>query len=101
MYTEAEKQDLKNIGNNIRRLRTERGYSQEGFADAVSLHRTYMGGIERGERNLSALNLLKIIRKLDVHPNEIFSRGSDLEDFTLDGVSSGSCVGRPLNQRDS
>lgn len=73
MYTENEKIDLKNIGNNIRRLRQEKGYSQESFADAVSLHRTYMGGVERGERNLSALNLLKIIRKLEVQPNEIFS----------------------------
>ena len=73
MYTEAEKRDLQNIGNNIRRLRSEKGYSQESFADAVALHRTYMGGVERGERNLSALNLLKIMRKLEAQPNEIFS----------------------------
>ena len=64
-------QDLKKMGENIRRLRKEKGYSQEGFADAVSLHRTYMGGIERGERNISVLNLLKIIRKLEVKPNDI------------------------------
>lgn len=73
MYTETEKLDLKNIGSNIRRLRAERGYSQESFADAVSLHRTYMGGVERGERNLSALNLLKIMRKLEVPANDIFA----------------------------
>ncbi len=73
MYTESEKFDLKHIGNNIRMLRKERGYSQESFADAVGLHRTYMGGVERGERNVSILNLLKILRKLECHPNQIFS----------------------------
>lgn len=73
MYTEDELCDLKQIGNNIRMLRKQRHYSKEGFADAVGLHRTYMGGVERGERNLSVLNLLKIIRKLEVAPAEVFA----------------------------
>lgn len=73
MHTESEKSDLLNLGNNIRRLRKKRGYSQEAFADAVCLHRTYMGGVERGERNISALNLLKIMRKLEAPANEIFA----------------------------
>ena len=73
MYNEDEARDLKQIGNNIRELRKQRNYSQEGFADAVGLHRTYMGGVERGERNLSVLNLLKILRKLEVSPSEVFT----------------------------
>ncbi|MBR4605700.1 MAG: helix-turn-helix transcriptional regulator [Lachnospiraceae bacterium] len=73
MYSEAESADLKRIGENIRSLRSAKNFSQESFADAVGLHRTYMGGVERGERNLSTLNLLKIIRKLDVLPEEIFN----------------------------
>ena len=72
-YSEAEQLDLKKIGENIRKWRKERGYSQESFADAVELHRTYMGGVERGERNISVLNLLKIMRKLEVQPDQIFA----------------------------
>lgn len=74
MYTNKESNDLKQLGLNIRTLRKARNYSQEGFADAVGLHRTYMGGVERGERNLSILNLLKIMRKLEASPDKIFSR---------------------------
>lgn len=72
MYSENEQRDLRQLGDNIRTLRKSRAYSQEGFADAVGLHRTYMGGVERGERNISALNLLKILRKLEATPEEIF-----------------------------
>jgi len=71
MYSESEQQDLKQFGNNIRNLRKARGFSQESFADAVGLHRTYMGGVERGERNVSLLNLLKIMRKLEVSSGDI------------------------------
>ena len=73
MYSESEQRDLKQFGNNIRALRKARGFSQEGFADAVGLHRTYMGGVERGERNVSLLNLLKIMRKLEISPNDMLS----------------------------
>lgn len=73
MYSESEQRDLKQFGNNIRALRKARGFSQEGFADAVGLHRTCMGGVERGERNVSLLNLLKIMRKLEISPNDMLS----------------------------
>jgi len=71
--TADDKTHLKQLGNNIRALRKARNYSQEGFADAVGLHRTYMGGVERGERNISFLNLLKILKKLEATPDEIFA----------------------------
>lgn len=54
------------LGNTIRELRAERGYSQESFADAVGLHRTYMGGIERGERNVGVVNLSRIAAALNL-----------------------------------
>ena len=49
-----------NLGQVVRDLRSKRGYSQESFAHAVGLHRTYMSDIERGERNVSLRNLVRI-----------------------------------------
>lgn len=71
-YSEEERAILRWVGNNIRSLRRMRGYSQESFADYVGLHRTYMGGVERGERNLSVLNIVKIARGLGISPGELF-----------------------------
>jgi transcriptional regulator with XRE-family HTH domain len=48
------------LGRVIRRRRLSLGMSQEGFAVSVGLHRTYIGSIERGERNVSIANLLRI-----------------------------------------
>lgn len=48
------------LGRTIRRLRTEAEYSQESFADAVGVHRTYMGAVERGEVNVSLDNIERI-----------------------------------------
>ena len=56
----------------VRQLRKVRGYSQEAFWHACGLDRSYMGGIERGEHNLALLNILKIIKALDMQPSEFF-----------------------------
>lgn len=48
------------FGNKVRAARKERGWSQEELADACELDRTYIGGIERGERNVSIMNIAKI-----------------------------------------
>ena len=48
------------LGGLIRKIRGTKGWSQEELADACSLHRTYIGGIERGERNVSIRNVDKI-----------------------------------------
>lgn len=54
----TEREDVRlRFGRRVRALRTERGFSQEGFAARCGLDRTYLGGIERGERNLALRNL--------------------------------------------
>lgn len=59
------------FGATVRRLRTARGYSQEGFAEACGLDRTYIGGIERGERNPSLKNILKLANTLGIPPADL------------------------------
>lgn len=57
---------LQHLGDRIRERRLGRGLTQEELADQCSLHRTFIGSVERGERNVSILNLRLIARKLRV-----------------------------------
>ena len=66
-----EKQYLQQIGDNIRAVRKQRGYSQEEFADIAGFSRSYYTEIETGKRNISVLNLIKIMEALNVGPDEI------------------------------
>lgn len=59
------------FGNNLRDLRKKVGFSQEKLAERCSLHRTYIGGVERGERNVSLLNIVKIAKALSVTPGRL------------------------------
>ncbi|MCK9928838.1 helix-turn-helix domain-containing protein [Frankia sp. Mgl5] len=64
--------DLQRIfGRNLRRYREQRGLSQEAFADVVGVHRTYMGGVERGERNLTLKSVERIAEVIEVDPLEM------------------------------
>ena len=54
------------LGRNLRAYRKARGLSQEDFAELLEVHRTYMGGIERGERNLTLKSVERIAQKLEV-----------------------------------
>lgn len=56
------------VGRNIRRIRTERGVSQEELAETLAVHRTYLGGVERGERNLTLCSLERLAGRLGVRP---------------------------------
>jgi transcriptional regulator with XRE-family HTH domain len=63
------------LGANLRRIREQRGLSQEAFADAVGVHRTYMGGLERGERNLTLKSVERIASWLEVEALELLQHG--------------------------
>ena len=56
----------------MRELRKRKGLSQEALALACDLDRTYIGGVERGERNISLVNIHKIAAALGVAPKELF-----------------------------
>ena len=62
----------KQFGKKVRELRIERGYSQEAFAFECGLHRTYIGCIERGEKNITITNIEKIAKALKVHIYKLF-----------------------------
>jgi len=57
------------FGNHLRELRLTTWMTQEALGDRAGLHPTYIGGIERGERNLGLSNLLKLATALDVQPS--------------------------------
>ncbi len=60
------------VGRTIRRFRLAKGWTQEELAGRAKLHPTYIGGIERGERNVSLDNLIKIAKALGEHPSALF-----------------------------
>ncbi len=59
------------FGRRLRELRLERGFTQEELADLAHLHRNYVGGVERGERNISLINITELARALAVKPIEL------------------------------
>jgi len=60
------------LGERIRKLRTRKGWSQEAFADVSGLHRTYIGAVERGEKNLTISTLHTLAKTLDTTIAELF-----------------------------
>lgn len=60
------------FGRRVRALRKRKGWSQEELAEACNLHRTYVGGIERGERNVSLVNIEKLAESLQVGIQHLF-----------------------------
>ena len=71
-YSAKDKKYLKAFGARVRQLRLQAGFSQEAFALEIGLDRTYMGGIERGERNVALLNIYKIAHGLRVPVAKLF-----------------------------
>jgi transcriptional regulator with XRE-family HTH domain len=59
------------LGATVRKLRLERDLSQEELAEIANLHRNYVGGVERGERNVGLLNIVALARGLRVKPSRL------------------------------
>ena len=64
------------FGKHLRELRTAKKYSQEKLADMADMHWTYLGGIERGERNPTLINIEKLAKALETSLPDLFSFGS-------------------------
>ena len=113
---------LRRLGIRIRELRTRRGWSQEAFADIAGVHRTYMGHLERGEKNLSFLSILRVANALGVTLSELLAgleKGDSarITNRKIAGVPAGrskkwrrwngacvrsrGCSGRPLLRRNT
>jgi transcriptional regulator with XRE-family HTH domain len=68
----TENSQLQKLGEHIRTIRKAQGLSQEQLAEELSgLHRNYIGGVERGERNLALLNIIRIAHALGMSPSEL------------------------------
>jgi len=62
---------LKSFGEIVRKVRKEKGISQEELAERAGLHRTYIGMIERAEKNITLINIQKIAKALDIEIKDL------------------------------
>jgi transcriptional regulator with XRE-family HTH domain len=70
---EQDREDIrKRFGKRLRELRKKAGFSQEGFADHCDFDRSYVGQVERGEKNVSLLNIERFASSLDMTLPELF-----------------------------
>lgn len=72
-YKIREKELLIAFGLRLRKYRLAQNYSQESLAELSGLHRTYIGSAERGERNVSLLNIFKIADALNIEPSKLLN----------------------------
>ena len=85
--TMEKRKELVIIGTRIRDVRKRRGYSQEAFAAHVGISRAFYGRIERGEQNVSALNIIKIAKALEIEVGHIFPALALLKEDTTEKIS--------------
>ena len=69
---------LEVFGRNVQRIRKEKGFSQEKLAEVAGVHRTYIGMIERAEKNITLLNIEKIAKALEVQISSLFTISEQL-----------------------
>ncbi len=62
------------FGKRLRELRRRNGLTQETLADRARLHRNYVGGVERGERNISLINIVELAQALGIKPSALLSK---------------------------
>jgi transcriptional regulator with XRE-family HTH domain len=65
--------DRNRFGKRLRELRLAKAFTQESLAERAGLHSTYVGSVERGERNVALDNILKLARALDEPPSSLFA----------------------------
>lgn len=70
---DMKSESLRRLGKRIRKLRLQQGYSQEKLAEKCGFDRTYISLIERGRRNPSFVNLMKLAKGLDISVSELTS----------------------------
>jgi transcriptional regulator with XRE-family HTH domain len=68
----SKKEILIKFGERVREIRKEKGLSQEELSFKAELHRTYIGMIERAEKNITLVNIEKIANALEVSINDLF-----------------------------
>ena len=73
-YTPEDDALLRAIGQNLRKARLTKGWSQEQLSFESGLHRTYVGAVERGERNITVINLRKLASVLGVKLSVLVKR---------------------------
>lgn len=73
MSPEAHR-ELRSFGDCVMRCRSRLGLSQEKFAEHCGVHRTYIGQVERGEKNISFVNILRIAKAFKTTPSELLGR---------------------------
>lgn len=76
-----KKELLIELGKNIKNLRTSRGYTQQEFALKYNFGVAWLGRVERGEKNISSITLMKICLAFNVEINQIFPEKSYLEKY--------------------
>lgn len=69
----SKKEILKKFGDKVREIRKEKGLSQEELSFKADLHRTYIGMIERAEKNITLINIEKIANALEINIKDLFN----------------------------
>jgi transcriptional regulator with XRE-family HTH domain len=85
------------FGRNVRQLRQERGLSQETLADVLDVHRTFVGGVERGERNLTLRTVERLSARLEADPLTLL--GARSPRTGIRAAASGEDPGPPRGAR--
>lgn len=67
-----EEEILKRFGSRVQHFRNTLGLSQEKFAEKANVHRTYIGTVERGETNLTLINIYKLAEALEINISDLF-----------------------------
>lgn len=86
------------LGRAVRRLRSAEGFSQEAFADAVGVHRTYMGAVERGETNISLDNMARIAEGLGIRLSALLAE-AERESAPMERKAATRPHGQPSKRR--